>query len=489
MKPEINYFISTTIHTRGCNLKCDYCYLSQADYKNDVGGTTLRYPMEHIKKAFSKERIGTCSIEIKGDGETFLPSDVVPLITTLLEEGHYVQVITNGTLTDKIKQLVEWVKTVKKEEYLKFHVSLHYLELKRLNLLDEFAETINYLKMMNVGVEINLTVGGSYIPVIDDIQEYCAKKLEIRPKFNMALDLKKDGTIEILTGKYSVEEYYSAVKRLECDELFEERWENFNSKNEYFCYAGKWAFTLDMTTGLTTQCLANDANKFNFFEYVDKELPLEAVGFRCKKPYCQCGWKDRYNLTPDDTRERKRIYDLSLNKKLYVEEEKKENTWRNILLEDIRSKSVYISRCFYEKDYNAGLEFAEEVLANEVDANNYWIASLVVKYGYILLEVGELDKALDLQCCYEELNYLADYCMMMGCVFLKCGMIQEATRMFEEATEKCATYEEGTNTWLPNYNLGVIYECLGHFEEAKVCYKKCNNYEKAKKRLAELEYT
>ena len=105
---EIVKRINGNIHTSGCNLKCGYCYLAQANYKNQGMIKALKYPLETILAACSKERLGgTCIIEIIGDGETLLPDDVVPLILGLLKEGHYVLVINNGTLKTRIHELVE----------------------------------------------------------------------------------------------------------------------------------------------------------------------------------------------------------------------------------------------------------------------------------------------------------------------------------------------------------------------------------------------
>lgn len=108
---KIVKMINGTIHTLGCTLKCEYCYLAQGGYKNDGDIFALNYPLDKVLKACSKKRLGgTCFIQIIGDGETLLPKDAVPLILGLLKEGHYVQVITNGTLTERIHDLVDEVE-------------------------------------------------------------------------------------------------------------------------------------------------------------------------------------------------------------------------------------------------------------------------------------------------------------------------------------------------------------------------------------------
>lgn len=109
---KIVKMINGTIHTSGCTLCCEYCYLAQAGYQNDKEVFALRYPLDTILEACSKKRLGgVCFIQIIGDGETLLPKDAVSLILGLLREGHYVQIITNGTLTERLHELVEGGET------------------------------------------------------------------------------------------------------------------------------------------------------------------------------------------------------------------------------------------------------------------------------------------------------------------------------------------------------------------------------------------
>ena len=74
---QIVKMINGVIHTSGCTLSCEYCYLAQANYKNEIGiKKALQYPLDVVRQACSKERLGgTCFIQIIGDGETLLPED------------------------------------------------------------------------------------------------------------------------------------------------------------------------------------------------------------------------------------------------------------------------------------------------------------------------------------------------------------------------------------------------------------------------------
>lgn len=79
-----------------CNLRCSYCYVIQR------GGRTervppLRYPVETMKRALSKDRFGgTCYFSICGAGETLIPGYTLQIVKALLENGHFVNVTTTA---------------------------------------------------------------------------------------------------------------------------------------------------------------------------------------------------------------------------------------------------------------------------------------------------------------------------------------------------------------------------------------------------------
>ena len=106
---KIKRLVLGLIPNQKCNLKCEYCYISQVNAWSEP--TPLKYPPEYIAKCLSKERLGgTSLINLTGNGETMLQPDIVPLIDALLKEGHYVEVVTNGTITKNINQVLELPK-------------------------------------------------------------------------------------------------------------------------------------------------------------------------------------------------------------------------------------------------------------------------------------------------------------------------------------------------------------------------------------------
>lgn len=139
------------------------------------------------------------------------------------------------------------------------------------------------------------------------------------------------------------------------------------------------------------------------------------------------------------------------------------------------------------KNYKSVIEKAEKVLEGDVDPKVVWVVNLILKYGYALLNSGKQERALDLESCYKDMSYCGDYCTMMGLIFLRNGMTEKAIEAFHDALSAHATLDDGTNNYLPNYNLGVIYECMGETETAIEYYRATGGYDLAKQRLKGIE--
>lgn len=146
-------------------------------------------------------------IEMIGDGETLMPDDIVDLVCGLIESGHYVKVITNGTITKRLNEIVERLKEVGMESRLSFLMSLHYHELKRKNMLGVFSKNVAYLKENHISFYVGLTLAPSYFDYVDEIVDYCEKELQVKPSVSIARE-HIDGQQKLMTGTKSEEEYW-----------------------------------------------------------------------------------------------------------------------------------------------------------------------------------------------------------------------------------------------------------------------------------------
>ena len=121
---EIKRYIDCTVPVTNCTLRCHYCYITQHRLF-DGPIPDLPYSPAHVRRALSKERLGgTCLINFCGDGETTLVPKLVEYVRELLEEGHYVMIVTNGTVTKRMVEFSELPASLKKHLFFKF--SYHF---------------------------------------------------------------------------------------------------------------------------------------------------------------------------------------------------------------------------------------------------------------------------------------------------------------------------------------------------------------------------
>ncbi len=188
-------------------------------------------------------------------------------------------------------------------------------------------------------------------------------------------------------------------------------------------------------------------------------------------------------------------------------EEKKKKACRNISLlkaeldsfeinssedeKDIKKK-VYIlyqlgKSCYMAGDYYAAADYFDRALEYNIDSRLEYVADMVETYGYALINSGQEKKALGLEGIMDEFGAGADFCFLMGLVYMKNAMFDRAIFCFDEALQKPVCRMQGVNSFLSQYNKGVIYECVGRIEDAAECYKKAGDYPKAKEGLRRLK--
>lgn len=241
----------------------------------------LQYSPEHIAKALSPERVGgICYFSICGAGETLAQKEVIDIVSLLLKEGHYVNITTNGTLTNRFDMLIEQCK--KNIERLHVSFSMHYIELIRLNLLDKFFENIKKIKNAGASFLLQINLCDEYIPYIQEIKAISQKEVGAYPQ--VALTRDESTRPFRIYGNISEEDYYKQGRRFNSP-LFDFTCENFNVKRKEFCYAGDWSGVLNLQTGWLSKCYANPQGQ-NIFEDLSEPIKFEAVGHNCQNSYC-----------------------------------------------------------------------------------------------------------------------------------------------------------------------------------------------------------
>ena len=138
---------------------------------------------------------------------------------------------------------------------------------------------------------------------------------------------------------------------------------------------------------------------------------------------------------------------------------------------------------YMEKDYNNACDFFSKGLSFDLEPKLEYVIDMVETYGYAMLNCGKVQEALSYTSIYDVFGNSADFKFLMGLIYMKNAMFDEAVNEFQKAAEYKESRVEGTNSYLAYYNIGVIYECLGNIGKAQEYYKKCNGYSKAEERL------
>ncbi len=125
-------------------------------------------------------------------------------------------------------------------------------------------------------------------------------------------------------------------------------------------------------------------------------------------------------------------------------------------------------------------------LSMEVDPGLDYVKTMVESYGYTLLDLKRAQDALGLAELYDVFAVRADFVFLMGLVYMNNGLFDAAVAEFKKAATIEDFSVDGVNSYMAYYNTGVIYECTGHMEEARVYYRKCEGYAPAEERLKAL---
>jgi hypothetical protein len=223
---------------------------------------------------------GVSGINLCGNGETLLPKELTGIIDALLGEGHFVFVVTNGTVNKRFDEIIRLPHRRLKRLFFKF--SFHYLELLRLGLMNDFLSNIIKIKKAGCSYSIEMTPYDELIPYIGEIKQFCMDNFGALCHVTVARDNAKE-ELPILTS-LSKEDYgnvWSAFK----SPMFDYKLSVFNVKQTGYCYAGKATATMNLATGDLSQCYQG---RFIQNIYEDPKAPIKwnPIGQSCPEPHC-----------------------------------------------------------------------------------------------------------------------------------------------------------------------------------------------------------
>lgn len=282
---RLKRFINCYVPTETCNFRCEYCYITLTKAFNG-NLFEMQYPIEHFRKAVSKERLGgMCLFNLCAGGETMLSPQIIPVIKELLKEGHNVAVVTNGTPAKNFDRLLELDHGLLEMLYFKF--SFQYFELVRTGLMDTFFNNIRKIRQAGCSFSVDITPHDGLIPYINTIKQIFMEKLGALPHITVARDTTTK-ELKILT-QLSKEEYIRTWSVFDSAK-FDYKIQEFLKPHHQFCYAGDWAFSLELGTGNLRKCdgapVPKEMNFYNMYENPEEEIPFTPIGTKCPIAHC-----------------------------------------------------------------------------------------------------------------------------------------------------------------------------------------------------------
>lgn len=277
---NIRYFIGCGVPVYACNFRCKYCYLGQRPNPYTGGILPFAKSPEHISKFFSIEKMGgPCYFNFCAAGETLMHPELIELVSLLTKQGHYADIITNGSLSNKFDELIEKLDMYQRK-HLMIKFSFHYLELKRMNLLDRYVQNVYKMRDAGFSYSIEITPHDELVPYIEEIKEFSLLHFGAYPHITVARNEATED-IELLT-KMSREEYQKTWSVFD-SEMFDFKFSIFSQKRCEFCYAGLWSLQLLLDTGEYYQCYGGDL--LGTIKNVDDPIHFRPIG-KCRQPHC-----------------------------------------------------------------------------------------------------------------------------------------------------------------------------------------------------------
>ena len=142
---------------------------------------------------------------------------------------------------------------------------------------------------------------------------------------------------------------------------------------------------------------------------------------------------------------------------------------------------------FMMEDYENALQTYSKALIYDLNPGLEYVQNMIESYGYSLLYTKRYQEALGLEGIYDDFAVNADFCFLMGLIYMNNALFDLAIQEFLNATKQSLCKVTGADSYRAYYNIGVIYECTGNIENAIHYYRKCNNFEPALNRLTILE--
>ncbi|NDV81537.1 radical SAM protein [Bacteroides sp. 51] len=278
---KIKRFIDCYVDITNCTLRCQYCYITHHRLF-DKKIPKMKYTPRQVRAALANKRMGgVCLINLCAGGETLLLPNLTEYVKELLEEGHYIMIVTNATVTKRIDELAALPTELLKRLFFKF--SYHYLELKSRNLFDRFFNNVRKMRDAGCSFTLELTPSDEVIPYMDDLIMLAEENVGAVCHVTVARDERNPKVLPILT-ELDAKSYKNTWSKLNSS-LFDYKLSVFGEQRKEFCYAGDWSMHLELATGMMKQCYRSCFDQ-NIFEDPSKPIRFLPIGNNCQEHHC-----------------------------------------------------------------------------------------------------------------------------------------------------------------------------------------------------------
>ena len=273
--------VNIHVPVQTCTFRCHYCYITtHRQFSSKL--PQFKYGPEVLRLGLSQKRLGGCaSLVFCGGGETLLPPAMPDYLRAVLEEGHFVTVVTNGSVFRAFDAIASFPSEFFDRLFFKF--SYHHLELKRLGLINRYFENVRRMRDLGASFTLEVTPNDELIPFIDEVKGICLREAGAWPHVTVARDEREMASLPILTN-LSREEFIRTWSSFD-SELFRVKMSVFGHRIPKFCYAGDWSVYLNMGTGIMTQCYNSLCNQ-NILDDTNVPIKFKAIGHHCPFPHC-----------------------------------------------------------------------------------------------------------------------------------------------------------------------------------------------------------
>lgn len=284
---RIKRFFDCQVPVNLCNFECDYCTVGQwrkyEAKERPVKYTEFKYPIKTMAAALKPDRLGgVCAFNLCGNGETFLHPQILEFTNELLKMGHYVSIVSNGTISSAIDYLCELDENLRSRIFIKF--SFHYIELKKRNMLDRYFANVNKAHNAGISLTVELVASDNNVKHIEEIKNICMEKMGVLchltdPRLNTSTEIRH------LT-EMPMDEHLKVWAQFD-SALFDYRQATWGqNRKDKFCYGGVWSFNLALGTGHLKQCYRNSDSVQYIFENIEEPIHYIPRGNHCSFAHC-----------------------------------------------------------------------------------------------------------------------------------------------------------------------------------------------------------